>query len=168
MSKHMEKITIRCANSSCPLPNGEFEVPFSIRKQRCCSTACSNIVRTRERAEKAKAHPAMTAATFDTLSKSITMIDVNRAAARRVLVDGELAVHVSASTGCPHNSIMVSVARYQKEERLIMEFDQFKDAAANYLEDAGIAYSQALDEELWGLYQRGVQPHDVPARIAAI
>ena len=33
-----------------------------------------------------------------------------------------------------------------------MEFEQFKDEAANYLEDAGIAYSQALDEKLWALY----------------
>ena len=49
-----------------------------------------------------------------------------------------------------------------------MEFDQFKDAAANYLEDAGVAYSQALDEKLWALYQAGVAPHDVPARIAAL
>ena len=115
MSKHMEKISIRCANSSCPLPNGEFEVPFSKRKQRCCSTECSNAVRTKVCAEKAKANPVMTAATFDTLSTTITMIEVNRAAARRVLVDGELAVHVSAATGRPYNSITVSVARYQKE-----------------------------------------------------
>ena len=111
----MEKITVRCANSSCPLPNGEFEVQFSKRAQRCCSAACSNIVRTQTRAEQAKTHPVMTAATFDTLSKSITMIDANRAAARRVLVDGDLAVHVSAATGRPHNSIMVSVTRFQKE-----------------------------------------------------
>ncbi len=115
MSKHMEKITVHCANSSCPLPNGEFEVPYSIRKQRCCSTACAYVVRTQARAQKAKAHPAMTAATFDTLSKTITMIEVNRAAARRVLVDGELAVHVSVATGCSHNSITASVARYIKE-----------------------------------------------------
>ena len=115
MTRRMEKITIRCANSSCPLPNGEFEVQFSKRTQRCCSAACAYVVRTQAHAEKAKANPAMTAKIFDALSLTITMIDVNRAAARRVLVDGELAVHVSASTGRPHNSIMVSVARYQKE-----------------------------------------------------
>ena len=115
MTRHKKKITVRCANPACPLPKGGFEVPYSIRKQRCCSTACSHIVRTQARAAKAKARPAMTAATFDTLSKTITMIDVNRAAARRVLVDGELAVHVSAATGRPHNSIMVSVGRYEKE-----------------------------------------------------
>ena len=47
-----------------------------------------------------------------------------------------------------------------------MEFDQFKDEAPNYLEDAGVSYSPALDDKLWALYQAGVQPHDVPARIA--
>lgn len=47
-----------------------------------------------------------------------------------------------------------------------MEFEQFKDEAANYLEDAGIPYSPALDDKLWELYQAGVPPHAVPARIA--
>ena len=116
--RHKEKITIRCANSSCPLPNGEFEAQFSKRAQRCCSADCAYVVRTQARAEKAKVHPAMTATTFDDLSKTITMIDCNRAAARRVLVDGELAVHVSAETGVSHNAITVAVARYQKNTDL--------------------------------------------------
>lgn len=115
MPKHMERITITCANGACLLPAREFQVFYSTRNQRCCSTECANIVRTQRLAAKAKANPAMTAAIFTELSKSITMIANNRAAARRVLVDGELAVHVSAATGCTHNSIMVSVARYQKE-----------------------------------------------------
>ena len=40
-----------------------------------------------------------------------------------------------------------------------MEFEQFRGEAA------GIAYSPALDDKLWALYQAGVQPHDVPTRI---
>lgn len=46
-----------------------------------------------------------------------------------------------------------------------MEFDEFKDVAANYLEAAGVPYAPALDDKLWALYQAGVKPHDVPSRI---
>lgn len=120
MPKHMERITIICANAACPLPAREFQVFYSTRNQRCCSTECSNIVRTQGLAAKAKANPAMTAAAFDTLSNTITMTAPNREAARRVLVDGELAVQVSAATGRPHNSIMVSIARYQKAATTVL------------------------------------------------
>lgn len=42
-----------------------------------------------------------------------------------------------------------------------MEFEQFKDEAANYLEGAGIAFNAQMDNFLWSLWNRGVKPHEV-------
>lgn len=46
-----------------------------------------------------------------------------------------------------------------------MEFEEWKDEAANYLEDAGIPYSVALDEQLSELWRSGSKPHDVVCEI---
>ena len=43
-----------------------------------------------------------------------------------------------------------------------MEFDTYRDEAANHLEDAGIAYSRAMDDQLWSLFNKGTKPWDVP------
>ena len=43
----------------------------------------------------------------------------------------------------------------------MMEFDNYRDLAANYLEDAGIAYSPAMDDRLWALYSNGTKAHEV-------
>ncbi|MGG2621717.1 hypothetical protein [Pseudomonas aeruginosa] len=42
-----------------------------------------------------------------------------------------------------------------------MDFEDWKDEAANYLEDSGIAYSESLDDQLFLLWQSGLNPHDV-------
>lgn len=42
-----------------------------------------------------------------------------------------------------------------------MDFEEWKDEAACYLEDAGIPYSATLDEKLFSLWQSGTKPHEV-------
>jgi hypothetical protein len=46
-----------------------------------------------------------------------------------------------------------------------MDFEDWKEEAANYLESRGISYSEALDEKLMELWQSGVEPHQVPDKI---
>lgn len=47
-----------------------------------------------------------------------------------------------------------------------MNFENFKEDAANYLEDAGIPYNTAMDDTLWSLWQRGIRPDQVVAEIS--
>jgi hypothetical protein len=42
-----------------------------------------------------------------------------------------------------------------------MSFEDWKEQAANHLEDAGIAYSAALDEKLFELWKQGTRPDQV-------
>ncbi len=47
-----------------------------------------------------------------------------------------------------------------------MEFDEYRDQAANYLEDLGIGYDISMDDFLFELYNKGIKPHDVNSYIA--
>lgn len=42
-----------------------------------------------------------------------------------------------------------------------MDFDEWKDEAANHLEDSGAPYSVALDDALFALWKAGEKPHEV-------
>ncbi|MBK3780310.1 hypothetical protein G3A43_08570 [Paraburkholderia aspalathi] len=44
-----------------------------------------------------------------------------------------------------------------------MDLEEFVDAAADYLEAAGIVYSPSIDEWLETLWKQGVKPHLVVA-----
>ena len=46
-----------------------------------------------------------------------------------------------------------------------MEFQQFKDAAANYLEAEGIDSDSVSDDLLWSLWSKGANPADVVAAV---
>lgn len=46
-----------------------------------------------------------------------------------------------------------------------MDFEEFKDEAANYLEDAGIDSDSVSDEALRDLWLKKVKPHQVVAAL---
>lgn len=48
-----------------------------------------------------------------------------------------------------------------------MDFETFREEAANYLEAAGVPYSRTLDDQLWTLYNAGAKPHEVPTKLTA-
>jgi len=45
------------------------------------------------------------------------------------------------------------------------DFEEWKEEVANYLEDAGIAYSRQLDDQLCELWQERLKPYQVPDRL---
>ena len=108
-----EHVTLTCQNEDCPRPHRLFRVPIRQIGREYCSRSCYRVGIQSAHLARLRENPPMTDEQFDECARQFSRITpALKAAARQVLVGGNMATSVARVTGCCQQSLSRVVGKY--------------------------------------------------------